>query len=64
MCSKIVIQEISRSKQGSRLCMAFMYLEKAYDRMDRNALWQVLRIYGVGGCSGMTLPIYIEILNT
>ena len=29
--------------------MAFMDLEKAYDRVDRNALWQVLRVYGVGG---------------
>ena len=29
--------------------MAFMDLEKAYDRIDRDALWQVLRIYGVGG---------------
>ena len=28
--------------------MAFMDLEKAYDRVDRDALWQVLRIYGVG----------------
>ncbi len=24
-------------------------LEKAYDRADREALWNVLRIYGVGG---------------
>ena len=31
---------------------AFMDLEKAYDRIDREALWQVLRVYGVGGlCS-------------
>ena len=29
--------------------MAFMDLEKACDRIDRNALWLVLRIYGVGG---------------
>ena len=29
---------------------AFMDLEKAYDRVDREALWQVLGIYGVGGC--------------
>ena len=29
---------------------AFMDLEKAYDRIDREALWQVLGIYGVGGC--------------
>ncbi len=25
-----------------------MDLEKAYDRVDREALWNVLRIYGVG----------------
>ena len=29
--------------------MAFMDFEKAYDGIDRNALWQVLRIYGIGG---------------
>ncbi len=26
-----------------------MDLEKAYDRVDREALWSVLRIYGVEG---------------
>ncbi len=26
-----------------------MDLEKAYDRVDREALWNVLRIYGMGG---------------
>ncbi len=26
-----------------------MDLEKAYDRVDREALWSVLRTYGVGG---------------
>ena len=29
--------------------MVFMDLEKAYDKIDRNALWQGLRIYDVGG---------------
>ena len=29
---------------------AFMDLEKAYDRIDREALWQVLGVYVVGGC--------------
>ncbi len=28
---------------------AFMDLEKAYDRVDWEALWDVLGIYGVGG---------------
>ncbi len=28
---------------------AFMDLEKAYDRVNKEALWSVLRIYGVGG---------------
>ncbi len=28
---------------------AFMDLEKAYDRVDREALWSVLQMYGIGG---------------
>ena len=24
-------------------------LEKTYDRVDRNAMWNVLRLYGIGG---------------
>ena len=28
---------------------AFMDLEKAYNRMDRRALWQVVSVFGVGG---------------
>ncbi len=28
-----------------------MDLEKAYDRVDKEALWSVLKIYGVGGHS-------------
>ena len=29
--------------------VAFMDLEKAYDRVDRKAMWQVLRVCGIGG---------------
>ncbi len=32
-----------------KLCAAFTDLQKANDRVDREALWSVLRTYGVGG---------------
>ena len=35
--------------KGKNLFWVFMDLEKAYDRVDRDALWQELRLYGVGG---------------
>ena len=28
---------------------AFLDLEKAYDRVDRDAMWNVLRLNGIGG---------------
>ena len=28
---------------------SFMDLEKAYDTLDRHGMWQMLRVYGVGG---------------
>jgi len=36
-------------ERGKEVAWAFMDLEKAYDRIDRSALWKVLCIYGVGG---------------
>ena len=35
--------------KGKDLFWAFMDLEKANNRVDRDALWQMLRLYGVGG---------------
>ena len=35
--------------KGEKLYVPFMDLEKAYDRVDREAFWNVLRIYDVGG---------------
>jgi hypothetical protein len=29
--------------------VAFMNLEKVYNRVDRMAIWEVLTMYGVGG---------------
>ena len=33
--------------KGKNLYAAYMDLEKAYDRIDRNAMWSVLEMYGV-----------------
>ncbi len=35
--------------KDKKLYATFMDLEKEYDRADREALWSVLRICGVGG---------------
>ena len=35
--------------KGKDLFVAYMDLEKAYDRIDRDAMWRVLRMYGING---------------
>ena len=35
--------------KNKELCVAYMDLEKAYDRIDRNAMWRVLGVYGING---------------
>ena len=34
---------------GKDVFWSFMDLEKAYDTIDRHGMWQMLRVYGVGG---------------
>ena len=34
---------------GKDVFWAFMDLEKAYDTIDRHVMWQIQRVYGVGG---------------
>ena len=34
--------------KGKDEYFAFLDLEKAYDRVDRDAMWNVLRLYGIG----------------
>src|SRR5215469_2260738 len=36
-------------EKGREIYLGFMDLEKAYDRIDREALWRVVRKYGVNG---------------
>ena len=35
--------------KGKDVYFAFLDLEKEYDRVDRDAMWKVLRLYGIGG---------------
>ncbi|MEL7302024.1 MAG: reverse transcriptase family protein, partial [Pseudomonadota bacterium] len=35
--------------KGKDLYVAYMDLEKAYDRIDRDAMWRVLQMYGING---------------
>ena len=35
--------------KGREVYFAFIGLEKAYDRVDRRTLWQVVNIHGMGG---------------
>ena len=40
---------MSKHKSKNVVYVGFMDLEKAYDRVHRNALWQALRMYDMGG---------------
>jgi hypothetical protein len=54
LCGAVVCSELSVCGdkyllKQNEVFVAFMDLEKAYDRVDKLAMWEVLRIYGVGG---------------
>ena len=34
---------------GKDVFWAFMDLERVYDTIDRHGMWQMLRVYGIGG---------------
>ncbi len=44
---KILVEKYLETDR--KLFVAFMDLEKVYDRVDRKVLWGTLRLYGVGG---------------
>ena len=56
-----VVRQICEKYLGvnKEVYMAFMDLEKAYDRIDRDALWQTLRIYSVGGSCLREFKVFI-----
>ena len=45
------LKQIDEKTQGKKckVYVGFIDLEKAYNRVNREALWQVLRMYDVGG---------------
>ena len=40
---------ILSTANGKDVFRAFMDLKKPYDTIDRHGMWQMLRVYGVGG---------------
>ncbi len=50
--------------KDEKLYAAFMDLEMAYDRVDREALWSVLEIYSVGGQLLKGIQAYYREANT
>ena len=46
-----IVREICEKHlgKGKDMYFAFLGLEKAYDRVDKDAMWKVLRLYGTGG---------------
>ncbi len=47
-------------EKDKKLYAAFMDLEKAYDRVNREALWSVLQVYDVGGQLLKGIQAFIE----
>ena len=44
------VRQVCEKNLGEKdVFWAFMDLEKAYDTIDRHGMWQMLRVYGVGG---------------
>ena len=48
---------------GKDVFWAFMDLEKAYDTIDRQGMWQMLRVYGVGGKLLKAVQSFIQIVG-
>ena len=51
MCRRISVRQICKKygRKGKDVYLAFLDLEKAYDRADRDAVWSMLRLYEVSG---------------
>ena len=43
------LKQIGEKVREKKCRVGFIDLQKAYDRLNRETLWQVLRMYDVGG---------------
>ena len=45
------VRHVCEKYQANRknIFWAFIYLEKEHDTIDLNGMWQMIRVYGVGG---------------
>ena len=48
---------------GKDVFWAFMDLEKAYDTIDQHGMWQMLRVYGVGGEVLKAVQVFVLIVG-
>ena len=50
-CTKCLLYDrcVKSISQMGNVFLAFMDLEKGYDTIDLHGMWQMLRVYGVGG---------------
>lgn len=55
---KMIIEKYLQ--MGRKLFATFMDLEESYDRVDRNGIWGILKIYGVGGHILATVSILVN----
>ena len=49
---------------GKDVFCAFIDLEKAYDTIDPHGMWQMLRVYRVGGKLLKTVRVFIYIVGS
>ena len=55
---RIIIEKMLA--KGKKVYAAFMDLEKAYDRVDWTAMWDVLKVYGIGGKLGKGIKAFYK----
>lgn len=51
---------MKKREKGKQLYLCFVDLEKAHDRVDRRGVWEIMKMYGVGGCTLEAVKCFYE----